>query len=136
MAEGRETIRLRVGQYFRTAKNIENTLKEINKKFKSPYIIAIDACLGSIDNVGKIIIEKKPIYPGIAVNKDLPPVGDLSIMGVVNIAASLEFVVLQNTRLYTVMTIANSIHRGIHHFVLKSLGSKNPSINSILENIL
>ncbi len=118
------------------AKNIENTLKEINKKFKSPYIIAIDACLGSIDNVGKIIIEKKPIYPGIAVNKDLPPVGDLSIMGVVNIAASLEFVVLQNTRLYTVMTIANSIHRGIHHFVLKSLGSKNPSINSILENIL
>lgn len=118
------------------AKNIENTLKEVNKKFKSPYIIAIDACLGSIDNVGKIIIEKKPIYPGIAVNKDLPPVGDLSIMGVVNIAASLEFVVLQNTRLYTVMTIANSIHRGIHHFVLKSLGSKNPSINSILENIL
>lgn len=118
------------------AKNIKETLKEINKKFKSPYIVAIDACLGSIDNVGKIIIEKKPIYPGIAVNKDLPPVGDLSIVGVVNIAASLEFVVLQNTRLYTVMTIANSIYRGIHHFVLKSLGNKNPSINTILENIL
>lgn len=49
---------------------------------------------------------------------------------------NLEFMVLQNTRLYTVMTIANTIYRGIHHYALKSLGSKNPSINSILENIL
>ena len=118
------------------AKNIENTLEEVNKNFKSPYIIAIDACLGSLDSVGKIIIEKKPIYPGMAVNKDLPPVGDLSIMGVVNVAGSLEFMVLQNTRLYTVMTIANTIYRGIYHYVLKSLGNKNSSIDSILENIL
>lgn len=72
----------------------------------------------------------------MAVNKDLPPVGDLSIMGVVNVSGNLEFMVLQNTRLYTVMTIANTIYRGIHHYALKSLGSKNPSINSILENIL
>lgn len=118
------------------AKNIKDTLKDIKKRFKCPYIIAIDACLGSLDNVGKIIIEKKPIYPGMAVNKDLPPVGDLSIMGVVNVSGNLEFMVLQNTRLYTVMTIANTIYRGIHHYSLKSLGSKNPSINSILENIL
>ena len=118
------------------AKNIKDTLKAIKKRFKCPYIIAIDACLGSLDNVGKIIIEKKPIYPGMAVNKDLPPVGDLSIMGVVNVSGNLEFMVLQNTRLYTVMTIANTIYRGIHHYALKSLGSKNPSINSILENIL
>ena len=118
------------------AKNIKDTLKDIKKRFKCPYIIAIDACLGSLDNVGKIIIEKKPIYPGMAVNKDLPPVGDLSIMGVVNVSGNLEFMVLQNTRLYTVMTIANTIYRGIHHYALKSLGSKNPSINSILENIL
>ena len=45
------------------AKNIKDTLKDVKKKFKSPYIIAIDAFLGSIDNVGKIVIEKKTNIP-------------------------------------------------------------------------
>lgn len=118
------------------AKNISETLKEVRTKHKKPYIVAIDACLGSIDNVGKIIIEKKPIHPGIAVNKDLPTVGDLSIVGIVNIAGNLEFMVLQNTRLYTVMSLANTISRGINHYMLKSSGSKKLSVESLLENIL
>ena len=118
------------------AKNIKDTLKDIKIKHKKPYIIAIDACLGSIENVGKVLIEKKPLRPGMAVHKDLPPVGDLSIVGIVNISGNLEFMVLQNTRLYTVMALANTISRGIHHYMLKSVGHKRPSVDSILENIL
>lgn len=118
------------------AKNIESILKEINTNFNKPYIVAIDACLGSIQNVGKIIIEKKPLLPGMAVNKNLPPVGDLSIVGIVNISGSLEFMVLQNTRLYTVMKIADSIAMGIKHCVLKSIGQKKAIINSQLEGII
>lgn len=118
------------------AKNLKETLKLIKSKHKRPFIIAIDACLGAVDNVGHVLIEKKPLKPGIALNKELPEVGDLSILGIVNISGSLEFMVLQNTRLYTVMLLANTISSGIHHCILKSIGFKKTSLDSTLENIL
>ena len=43
----------------------------------------------------------------------MPAVGDLSITGVVNISGNLEFIVLQNTRLFTVMSLADCITDGI-----------------------
>lgn len=105
------------------AKNLDDTIKKINSIYRNPYIIAIDACLGSIQNVGKIIIENKPLHPGSAVNKNLPSVGDLSITGVVNVSGALEFMVLQNTRLHTVMHLADIISKGIYHSIIKTLGN-------------
>lgn len=107
------------------AKNLCETIEEIHRKFKNPYIIAIDACLGSIQNIGKVCVEEKPLSPGSAMNKNLPEVGNLSITGIVNISGSLEFMVLQNTRLYTVMQLAETISEGIYHSVLKTIGGKN-----------
>ena len=112
------------------AKNLRDTLEIINSNYNDPFIIAIDACLGNIQNVGKIMIEKKPLHPGSAMNKDLPPVGDLSITGIVNISGALEFMVLQNTRLFTVMQLAETISKGIYHSVLKSVGGRKSSILS------
>lgn len=109
------------------AKNLKKVMKLIKKEHKNPYIIAIDACLGNIQNIGNIIIEEKPLSPGAAMNKNLPKVGDLSITGIVNISGTLEFMVLQNTRLYTVMHIANVISAGIFHTILKTVGNKNLS---------
>jgi putative sporulation protein YyaC len=106
------------------AKNLCEVLNEIKLQFSNPYIIAIDACLGSIQNVGKVFIEKKPLTPGAAMNKDLPAVGDLSITGIVNVSGALEFMVLQNTRLHVVMMLADVISKGIYHFVLKSIGGR------------
>ena len=40
--------------------------------------------------------------PGAGVNKDLPPVGDLYITGVVNVGGFMDYLVLQNTRLYLI----------------------------------
>lgn len=119
------------------AKNLTATLENIKLNFNNPFIIAIDACLGSVQNVGKIVIENSPIIPGAAVNKNLPPVGDLSITGIVNISGALEFMVLQNTRLYTVMTLADVISKGIYHFVLKTYGGKKSSfsINEEIANL-
>lgn len=117
------------------AKNLKETLKLIKSKHKNPFIIAIYACLGSVDNVGHVLIEKKSLKPGMALNKNLPLAGDLSILGIVNISGSLEFMVLQNTRLYTVMLLANAISSGIHHCILKSVGFKKNTIDSTLENI-
>lgn len=104
------------------AKNIAHILDEIKSKFQNPYIIAIDSCLGSINNIGKIFIQKKPLLPGSALNKNLPPVGEMSITGIVNVSGSFEFLVLQNTRLNTVMNLADSISKGIYYLIIKSLG--------------
>jgi putative sporulation protein YyaC len=106
------------------AKNLCEIIDEINYTYTNPYIIAIDACLGSLQNVGKIIIEEKPLSPGAALNKNLPKVGDLSITGVVNISGAFEFMVLQNTRLYTVMMLADAIANALYHSVLKTIGGR------------
>ena len=106
------------------AKNLSTTISYIYSTHENPYIIAIDACLGSLENVGKVFIESKPLFPGSAMNKDLPKVGDLSITGIVNISGALEFMVLQNTRLYTVMRLADVISNGIYHSILKTVGGR------------
>lgn len=115
------------------ATNLETIINRINNCFVNPYIIAIDACLGNVQNVGKIFIEEKPLTPGLAINKELPQIGDLSITGIVNISGNLEFMVLQNTRLYTVMSIADSISKGISTFFLKV--SKNSSTTTDTTNM-
>ncbi len=111
------------------AKNLCSTIIKINKIYNNPYIIAIDACLGSPQSVGNIIIESRPIFPGAAVHKTLPPIGDLSITGIVNISGNLEFMILQSTRLFTVMHLADVISKGIYQSILKTLHASKVSFS-------
>lgn len=101
------------------SKNLETTLEKIQLSYKKPYIVAIDACLGSVNNVGKIFISNSPLKPGLALNKVLPEVGDISITGNVNISNGFDFIMLQNTRLYTVVKMADTISNGIYNFILR-----------------
>lgn len=89
------------------ANNLVETIFHIEEKHPDAFVIAIDAALGNATSVGHIIVSDTPIKPGSGVNKDLPAVGDVSIKGVVNIAGFMEFMVLQNTRLYTVYEMAD-----------------------------
>lgn len=110
------------------SQNLNKTINKINNNFNNPYIIAIDASLGSLKNVGKIFIKHKPLIPGLALNKNLPPVGNLSITGVVNIKSNnFEFAVLQNTRLYLVNSLAENIASGIIYCINKLLTNSNKS---------
>ncbi|MEQ2129977.1 spore protease YyaC [Caldanaerobacter subterraneus KAk] len=95
------------------AKNIIDVLKEIRNTFYMPFTIAIDASLGSLKHVGHISIGKGPIKPGAGVSKELPPVGDMFVTGIVNISGFMEYMVLQNTRLRTVMKMADIIAAGV-----------------------
>lgn len=113
------------------AKNLVSILDKIKESFKDPYIIAIDSCLGSINNIGKIFISKTPVYPGLAINKDLPPVGNISITGIVNISGNYKFIILQNTRLFTVMSLADCISNGLIYFANKVINN-NKNINIFL----
>ncbi|MDA3129322.1 spore protease YyaC [Aliibacillus thermotolerans] len=94
------------------AVNLHEKLMEIKETHDNPYIIGIDACLGRFKNIGKITFAKGPVIPGAAMKKQLPHVGDAHVTGIVNVSGMMEYFVLQNTRLYTVMTIANCIAEG------------------------
>lgn len=78
-------------------------------------VIAIDACLGLLSNVGRIKFYKGGIKPGAGVGKNLPIVGDYSFEGIVNVGGFMEYFVLQNTRLSLVMEMANAIADVILH---------------------
>ncbi|OME87544.1 spore protease YyaC [Paenibacillus sp. FSL A5-0031] len=91
------------------AMNLDDTLIEINRRFHKPFVIGIDACLGQVSSVGSIQVGVGPVRPGAGVNKDLPPVGDIHITGIVNVGGFMEYFVLQNTRLHLVMKMADII---------------------------
>ena len=91
------------------AVNLADTIKEINQVYMAPLVVAVDACLGQAHNVGTVSVGRGALCPGTGVHKDLPPVGEIFISGVVNVGGFLEFLVLQNTRLCLVMRIAECI---------------------------
>jgi len=101
------------------AKNLCETTRLILDKYDSPFIIAIDACLGKIEHVGHITVGTGALKPGSAVNKDLEPIGNMNITGIVNFSGFMDFLILQNTRLGLVMKIADIISSGIKYVIWK-----------------
>ncbi|MGO0123476.1 spore protease YyaC [Desulfothermobacter acidiphilus] len=101
------------------AANLPDKLKEIRACHHRPFVLAVDASLGNSESVGYINVGTGPLLPGAGVKKNLPPVGDLHITGVVNVGGFLEYLVLQNTRLNLVMrqaqVIAQALLQAIDH---------------------
>lgn len=95
--------------------NLEETLLTIKKRHRSPYIIAIDACLGDLKSVGMITFAEGSVKPGAGVKKKLPEVGDIHLTGIVNVGGFMEYFVLQNTRLSIVMKIADKIASSLYY---------------------
>jgi putative sporulation protein YyaC len=109
------------------ATNLVDYMNIINSQFHRPFVIAIDACLGRLDNVGYLSLGRGSVKPGAAVKKDLPPIGDAYITGIVNVSGFMEHLVLQSTRLHLVMNMADTIARAIA-FALRH--SKLPSVKA------
>lgn len=115
------------------AKNIDDIMRQITILHNKPFIVAVDACLGKMDHVGYINIGEGSIKPGSGVNKELAPVGDMFITGIVNFGGFMDFLVLQNTRLSIVMKMADVIATGIKYVLWKI--DKDPDTSSLLCNI-
>ena len=96
------------------AVNLEDQLKNIYFEHLNPFIIGIDASLGKASRIGMITFGMGPVRPGAGVKKQLPPVGDIHLTGIVNVSGFMEYFVLQNTRLNLVMKMADTISDGIH----------------------
>lgn len=95
------------------ATNLSQKLEFITRSHPDSAIIAIDACLGKAESIGYISLREGPLKPGTGVNKQLPPVGDLHFIGVVNVGGFMEYLVLQNTRLSLVMRMAKAIAQAL-----------------------
>jgi putative sporulation protein YyaC len=102
------------------AMNLQDTLTSVYNSHPDAYVIAIDACLGQLTSVGCIQVGSGPVRPGAGVNKELPPVGNMHVTGIVNVGGFMEYFVLQNTRLNLVMKmadiIASTLHQSINHW--------------------
>ena len=92
------------------ALNIVETVETLTPQ---QFIVAIDACLGEETAVGLIVIQDGPIAPGKAVKKQLPPIGNIAIKGVVNVGGFMEAAILQNTRLFVTQTMSYVIAKAI-----------------------
>lgn len=101
------------------ALNLKETVTMIKEKHKGAFILAIDACLGKQSSVGTIAVETGPIQPGLALKKNLPPVGDIHMKGIVNVSSSVDYLTLQNTRLFLVVQLAEIISRSLFHLHTK-----------------
>ncbi|HEX2927200.1 MAG TPA: spore protease YyaC [Ruminiclostridium sp.] len=113
------------------AKNLQEITKNIYRRHAKPFVIAIDASLGKAEHVGFISVGKGSIKPGSALNKELEPVGHMNVTGIVNAGGFMEFLILQNTRLGTVMKIADIVATGIKYVLWKVAREKVPNVKGI-----
>jgi putative sporulation protein YyaC len=102
------------------AMNLGDTLLKVMRSSRQPFVIAIDACLGQVSSVGCIQLGSGPVRPGAGVNKELPPVGDIHMTGIVNVGGFMEYFVLQNTRLNLVVKMSEIIAQSLLNAVHKT----------------
>lgn len=102
------------------ANNAREIISVIRKKYKNPFIIAIDAAISKKENIGKIVVENNGMYLGKALNKNIDYIGDLSIKGIVSQNVNVpqyNFQLLQNTHLSLVMNMADVVSSGIYNVI-------------------
>ena len=118
------------------AKNLEKTISDIKYLYPDHFIIAIDACLGSLSRVESIVIDNGTISPGEALGKGLPSVGDMSIVGVVNVSGGFEFMTTQSTRFNTVNNLAKVISESLIQAINKAFALRQIAATIITPKLL
>lgn len=116
------------------ARNIADTLDRIDRSAFNPFVIGVDACLGYAASVGCVKVGKGPIRPGAGVHKELPPVGDIHMTGIVNVGGFAEYMVLQNTRLHLVVRLAELMSWSLYRAISAHMQLVRSSIIAPTEN--
>lgn len=100
------------------ALNLTEVWEKAKKEHSGACFIAIDASFGPKTLLGSVCVENHPIFPGRGVGKDLPPVGDISITGIICANCKMRHRQLQKIPLYDVYTQANIIIHGIFQAIV------------------
>ncbi len=106
-----------------TAKEIEHAKIHLRQMHPNALIVALDAAVGSTDEVGSIKVIDKGLKPGLGVNKNLSEIGDISIIGVVAPKSDKNYNLYNLTRLNLIYKMAEKIANGIDLYE-KSLTKK------------
>ena len=96
-----------------TAKEIKQIIKFVKSVHPLEKILVIDAAVGKEEDVGTIKISDGPIKPGLGAEKDLPALGDVSVIAIVGARTKSTFDFLSNTRLSFVYLLSKLIADGI-----------------------
>ena len=88
------------------AGNLQLYIDKINETFVDPFIIAIDASLGREEHIG------------LGVKKKLPEVGAVHITGIVNSSSNSNHSILQTTRLYIIIQLADVIFNALNALLI------------------
>ncbi len=109
-----------------TAKDIRSVKNFISKVHPFSKVVVIDAAIGKKADVGKIKIYDAPIKPGLGLNKNLPELGDVSIIAIVAERAEKNLSLSNFTRLSPIYKMARVIEGGITAYLEnnKKLGYK------------
>ena len=99
-----------------TAKDILNVKNFILKTHPRSEVLVIDAAIGNKSDVGFIKLSSSPIKPGLGVNKNLPELGSINILGIVSERSSANYSFLNLTRLSPVYSMAQTIAVGIKDY--------------------
>jgi putative sporulation protein YyaC len=106
------------------AQRLPDIMVELKEKYADYLVIAIDAALGKSESIGKLELKNSPICPGSGVGKDIAPIGDISITGVVNVCGFMDFAVLQSTRLCFIMQMSEALSKVAKQSIIRVGRSK------------
>lgn len=95
------------------AMNLEDYSAVLRNCYKDDLIVAVDASVGNREHVGYVTLGKGALKPGLGVSKELHPIGDVFITGIVGSCGSYDPLMLQSVRLSIVMHMADCISKGI-----------------------
>ena len=91
------------------AVNLLSTISALQENYAHPFLLVIDAAVGPAEKIGCISLSRAPISPGKGICRPLPPVGNLSLTGIVGEASEHCAADLPYTRLFVVNTLADFI---------------------------
>lgn len=112
------------------ALNIHKRIREIEDMHKNAFIIALDSSMSSSDKVGNITVRNKPVEAGASLDKDLPSVGDVSIIYNV-VGLNSGFVGLQNARLGFILKAVREVYKAFETLEDVYKGSEEYFIKAI-----
>lgn len=96
-----------------TAENLLYSYRFIKAMHPNNQIVVIDAAVGAYEQIGKVQLCEGGIIPGAATNKNLPCVGDISIVGIVADKGLSDFYTLNSEKDRLVGSVANYIAKAI-----------------------
>ncbi len=96
-----------------TAENLARCHDFIKKMHPDGQLVVVDAAVGSSEQIGRIQISDGGIVPGAATNKNLPQIGDVSIVGIVADKGMRDFYTLSSSKEKLVNEVAQFIVNSI-----------------------